>query len=464
MKAIALSLFIPFFFALSCALVEAQNENSETIQLIYSEVLDGRETPSGMLRIYSGSVKFKRGDAIVEADTVYHYLDLNNAELFGNVRITQNDMILKSEHIDYNGNSGLAKSYEKVTIIDSSYTLKADKGSYSTDSHIARFRGDVSIKDKQSLINSDFMIYDRDTYLAKAFGNVSAEDDSSLMYCDTLYYNRETRRSESYGSTYVKDKINGAYLVSGATINEPDSSYGESYDSPVLFKIDTVAASEEDSAAASGFQYDTLSVACDTIKSYRGKSEKYVFINDVEISRKNVRAKADRAIFYRDRNLIFLLGSPIVWYDSTQLSSDSILIYFEDDKINRISSLSAAFAVSKDDSLDAQKKHQLSGKEIEIFIENDAISRIESYIDAKSLYFMDAKNGEGGAARNAADTIKIIFENESPSEIIWLGAVEGKYFPENLIYDSVKEYYLPDFRWEAEKPRKRYLNFPDKRK
>ena len=81
------------------------------------------------------------------------------------------------------------------------------------------------------------------------------------------------------------------------------------------------------------------------------------------------------------------------------------------------------------------------------------------YGDAKSLYFMASDKGNDGVDRTSCDTVLVEFRERKPYDIIWLGAIDGEYFPEKMVFDKVKDYFLPNYRWSDKRPIKRNLEF-----
>jgi hypothetical protein len=110
----------------------------------------------------------------------------------------------------------------------------------------------------------------------------------------------------------------------------------------------------------------------------------------------------------------------------------------------------------KDDSIKNDRLNQLSGEEIGIYFSADSIDYISGLGNAKSLYFLTGDEGSNGTSRNSADTININFNEGKPAFIKWSGGVQGEFFPEELI-NNPKDYYLPNYKWEEIKPRKKVL-------
>lgn len=451
-----------FIFAISFTLFSMVG-NAQTIRLINSDMLEGKETTEGLIREYRGNVKLQHGDVKAKSETAFQYFAQNRAELMGNVIIIQNDMTLKSPEIIYDGNTGIARTHRNIIIVDSNVTLKASRGVYNTNNYIADFEDKVEITDASVTITSNKAKYNRHTLESDASGNVIIDEDSARIFSDFLHYNRNSRESRNYGNVIVKGKYSNVYLTGDTLINFPKKSYTYSTGQPVFFQIDSVQKNEDglyfpESYKKSDYKYDTLTISADTMESLsEAESEKYIFTGNVEIIKGNMYAAAFKAIYFKSNEMFFLEGNPVIWFDSTQLHADSIIVYLPDNELKMIHSIGNALAASRDDTLNPERKNQIIGSSIKIFFNDKKIQQIESTGDAKSLYFMSSEQGNDGADRTSCDTVYVNFAEGKPDEVIWLGAVDGKFYPENLVWDKVKDYFLPNFRWRDKKPGKKVL-------
>lgn len=445
-----------------------QQSKGEPIELVHADSLLGARDDAEHVRDFMGNVSFVQGKIKVRSDRAIHYITENRAELIGNVVITQDDMVLKAPRADYSGVTGIADAPAGVTITDKNVKMSADKGFYSTVTYIADFYGHVKIDDDTVTITSDTLQYHRKTQFSYALGNVVVEEDSSIVFADKIENDRQTRASFAYGNVLVRGKYQNTAITADTIIHLPHDYYTHAYGKPILFQIDTVKISNADSLFSPSekrdsvmvtYKYDTLTVACDTMTAHRlPGDEKYYFYRNVEILRGSVAAVAENSVYYYENEKIELSGKPVVWYDSTQLHADTIFIYIHEKKLNLIWALHDAFAGTMDDSATADRVNQLSGNEIKLMFERDSIRAIMGWGDAKSLYFLISEDSKEGAARNSADTVQMLFKLGDIEDIIWLGGVQGEFFPENIIENNLKEYFLPSYRWRIDKPQKKYLN------
>lgn len=443
--AININILLVYVILLTCSNIEvkAQSSQPREIRLKYADSLVGSNTPGIAYRDFFGNVQLEHGDVEVRSDFAKQYLELNNADLIGNVIITQRTLTLKSPKIYYYGNSSIAKAVNGVTIKDIETFLKSDEGVYNAKSRVAEFQNNVYIEDDSAKIISDYIIHQRNNRKSDAFGNVwvVGKFTNALLHCDTL-------------------------------LNSPDENYSFATGSPMLMQIDssytkadtTFFSSDSLTIIEPYLYYDTLSIRADTMHAYRELfNERYVFVGNVEIIRGEIRATAKQAQFFKDEDYLNLTGKPVVWYDSTQLYGDSIIIKMPKKQLRSIESYGEAIAVSRNDTLSLKRLDQLMGDRIQIDIDSSKVIGITSIGEAKSLYFFRNEEGESGADRRSTDTIKVNFDQGEIDNIIWLGMTYAEFFPETFVYGKEETYYLPLFQWNDERPKSKGITIPSDR-
>jgi len=161
-------------------------------------------------------------------------------------------------------------------------------------------------------------------------------------------------------------------------------------------------------------------------------------------------------LFKPNNDTLRLEGKPMMWFDSTMMTADSMYILMKKRSLVKIDATGSAFTLTKDDTLRPQRVQQLSGKHIAINVKQDTIFNIVSEVQAKSLYFLLSEKGiPEGAAKNSCDTIVVRFEAGEPESIIWIGGVQGEVYPEHEIEGREMSFDLPGRPEERKRPIKR---------
>lgn len=404
------------------------NDESGSGAKYYADRIEGSSSSSGPIREYYENVKLFQNNVEINCDYAKLYINQNKSSLKGNVILYQDDLTLITPAANYNGSLKVSETFDSVEIKNLTTYLIADKGYYYSEKNIADFHGNIKI-----------------------------ENDSSIVYSDSLKYNKKSEDSFAYGNVKIQGKFSNSVLYADTVNNYPSKNYSYSTGKPLLVQIDTVDNDEE-------IQFDTMQVSSRVMEAFREKgNERYLFQDSVRIYKNDVKAIAENAIYYKDKDYIELINSPVIWFDSTQIFGDTIRIYFKNKELELIHSIGNSFSSSKNDTTFTKRINQLLGDEIKVNFKNKKIQTIETFGNSKSLYFMFNENGGDGIARNASDNIVIQFENEKPEDIIWLGNNQGEYFPEDILIDEIKSYYLPKFKWENGKPQKIKKEFKNKR-
>ena len=435
------------------SVIVAMAETREPIILHHADVLSGSESPTGPIRQCRGNVHLSQGNVSVKCDYALWNINSNSIEMSGNVIIQQGTMTLSMPSGSYDGGSKLAKGRGGVKVIDRGRTVKALYGDYSTKSYLARF-----------------------------FGNVSVEDDSTLIYADSAHYERSTRRSLAFGRVVVLSKNNPAIIEGIFAESIPNEEMTRITGRPILFLIDSTKNNDtilierkQESEKKSkkkvqtqdslfikqSFAYDTMTVTADTLETSSSRGNMYVAKQNVEIIRSGMSGICTSALFKPDNDTLRLEGKPMIWFDSTMMTADSMYILLKKRSLIKIDASGSAFTLTKDDTLRPQRAQQLSGKHITINVKQDTIFNIVSEVQAKSLYFLLSEQGiPEGAAKNSCDTIVVRFEAGEPESIIWIGGVQGEVYPEHVIESREVSFDLPGRPEERKKPIRRTRQFP----
>lgn len=485
---LALLLFIVAEGSYAQTTPSIQPEQGEPLILQHADSLIGSMTPQGFVRELIGNVVLLQNAATVTCHKAIHFMALNKAELMGNVVLTQGTVIMKAPRGVYDGVTRTIFGNQGVWLQDRKYTLMAREGVYSTETKIARFYQQVVI-----------------------------ESDSLIIYADELEYHRETQNSYATGSVAVVGKFSSAYLQGDSLVHIPQQHYTRVSivfpsttasiqrstmqtlsRQPMVSQIDTVmldsvqhsdakqpkipeaspksrakrhnSGEAIDTLAIRRFRLDTLCIVGNILEAFRADTkELYVATGIVKLTRgrgaNSFAAKAEKAEYDKPNNIIKMQTNPVLWLDSTQIRGDSLTITIRDKRLERVIAYQHAMAATKADSSFPDRIDQLSGEQIVIHSERDTLRTIAAFGKAFNVYFLytNEKNDSlqkkipDGAARNAADSIMIMFEQGEPSSIIWLGKIEGEAIPEHLVEKKITDAYLKGFVWFTDRPHLRRL-------
>ncbi|MCS7211489.1 MAG: hypothetical protein NZ844_07655 [Chloroherpetonaceae bacterium] len=389
------------------------------------EILDTTRMPPVLEEIRSaiGNVLFRESTTTVECDTATQYLTSRKIRVVGNVKIVRDTVVITG--------------YE---------------GFYFPDERRSELKKDVTLFDQRVLLRSDSGLYFSNERRAVFSGNVSLKDSVNMVFCDSLVYLRDEARSLVFRKVRLMNLADNTLITGDYAEHFHARGYSFIVGQPLLTKIDT----------AQGGKVDTLFIRAARMDSHRGEKDSVQRIEMKDSVRirwgTDLYARARHATYRLKDQKILLYGRPIVWFERSQLTGDSIVVQLrERNKRLRIETVYVyrnAFLASKD-SLDKTglKYSQVSGVDMVIRFDDSArVRQADVYKQARSLYYTYDGTKPRGANASSGDEINIYFENNRVRRIRIRGDVEGEQYPERLLFR--KDLNLPGFEWrESEKPR-----------
>lgn len=226
--------------------------------------------------------------------------------------------------------------------------------------------------------------------------------------------------------------------------------YSRMTEQPVLVKYDTASTSA---------RIDTLVVRSKAMEAYQDSSRKLIATDSVEIIRADLVSVCGLASFYTKGDSIMLRKAPIVWYQRTQVSGDSINVYLKKRKLDFVRVMGNSFSVAQSDSLREDKFDQITGEEMKMHFGEKGLERMEVLNRAISVYHLYDDSTANGLNKTSGDRILMLWNNQKLNSIKIFGGVEGQYFPENLTTGKENDFAVAGFVWRDEKPSLRDSDF-----
>ncbi|MCI0705972.1 MAG: hypothetical protein L0Y80_00620 [Ignavibacteriae bacterium] len=415
--------FVFAFFALFVVGQFARSQD-KVIELKTADSLLGKRFGNEEVRELVGNVHMVQTSASGEVvklwcDRALRYMTQNKVELFGRVRVERDSTKLRAAEGVYWGDDKRAVMRRKVRLERGSMTLTSNAGEYFSELKRAHFTGDVVVIDSASVTTCEKLTYFEDDERSIAVGNVKVVNSERAMTV--------------YGDSLVR------YGKIGYTIVPKN---------PRLVEVDST-----ESAAV-----DTLVVVSQTMEAFRDPYDRFIATDSVLIARSDLSARAGRATYYASGDSMILERQPIVWYDVSQVSGDSIVVSLEDRKLRSVYVNGRAMAISQTDTTHTNRFDQLTGRELTMYFEGQKLEHIDVERNATSLYYLFDDERPNGANRASGDRIRIDFIDGQVNDITIVGGVQGQFYPENMIANREHQYNLDGFRWIENRPRRQNLS------
>lgn len=429
----------------------------------------------------------------------------------GGVTIVDTGATITSSTAQYDMGRRTAQFSGGVTVLDSGARITSSSLDYDMSQRIARFRGNVTMRDSNTTLRADNGDYFSLEMKADFRGNVIVTNDSGSIRADHLLHWRSSQESFAVGNVVVQAPFQRSQLFGDTVHAFPQRNYTVATGKPRLVKIDSTALSPQtapdsagsrapaDSLAAVRFRYDTTIITARAMEAYRGEQEEYRATGNVLLTRGTLQAVGQIARFLSGPELITIgpgrnravadsaalpdsaaaqtpapvtglpgpdtsgtnpaatasrgdsLGSPfptpVVWYDKSQITGDTITIGMKERKLEWIEVLHDAFAISEGKI--PQRLDQLRGQRMLFTLAHDTIRQVRSEGEAASIYFNYDLENPDGAMRAVCDTMIITFDAGKAAQVETIGGEhlsDWEIVPEQNVQGAEASYRLEGFR------------------
>lgn len=455
MKKLELILLILFF---SSRVFYAQEEEIITV---IGDSLKGKNLNGEIIREVFGHVVLTQGDVKITCNRAVQFISQNNAELIGNVIVTQDSMIITTERGFYYGNEKRAESNVGVTLNDQKVILIADTGEYFFKDDKAFFKHNVKLYDTTTTLTSDKLTYYKNENRAVAVGNVKIVDPENKIFADSLVHFRESRITFASDNVQIKSLTNNTIILGDHLEDYAQKFYTIVDKNPLLIQVDTTTI--QDSLLSGNekkIRFDTLIIKAQVMEAFRDTVNIFKAKDSVKIVRGSFASNNDFTIYYRDEQKILTKSvsenEPILWYQNSQLSGDSVLIFLRNNQIKLLEVNNNAFVLSQD-SLYKNRFDQISGDRLLIYFDNGEIIKTEVFGKVHSIYYLYEDNLPNGLIKSSSQSAAIKFENKKVSEVRLYGIPNSEYHPENQVQGKELSFTLPEYVLHKNRPVKEKL-------
>jgi lipopolysaccharide export system protein LptA len=450
-----LSVILIFIF---CSISSAQTDE-ESITVI-GDSLFGKVVEGESVREVIGNVVLTQGDVVVTCSRAIQYLAKNEAELIGNVVARQDSLTLNTEKGFYYGDLRKAKSTSRVTLDDIKVVLSADSGVYFFEEKRAFFQSNVELIDSLSVLTSEELTYFKNEDKTIAVKNVKVVDDKSELNADTLTHFRKTKITLADGNVKLKSFENNTTIFGNHLEDYANKKYTLITENPLMMQIDTTKTTENDSLAE--YSIDTLLIRCKTMEGFRDTTDLFKAIDSVNIYRGGFASVNDFTLFFRSDDRIITekinddASQPVLWYENSQLTGDSINIILIDNEIKLLEVFDNAFMLSQNKNY-PERFDQSSSKNIKLNFDNSKLESAEFDEKVQSIYFLFEEDEPNGLTKSTAMSATIVFENNEVSQVRLYGSPTSEYHPEEKVQGLERTFTLPKFVLKENRPSKAEL-------
>ena len=443
-----------------------------------------------------GNVLMQQENTLLYCDSAYQYLSKNEVIAFGHVRLIHNDSINASgSKLVYNGDSKVAVlSGEKVVLIDPTMRLETTNLIYNTTLGTGRYTTFGKVESDGAILTSRSGLYNSTLQYYSFYGNVDLVKDDYHLTSDTLNYSTAKKIAYYYGPTHLVSSNQCVYAEKGQYIfnneeskisknaivenndfsivgdslyfnNKTSDGYGEG--NVVLFAFKDSVQIEGDYAIRTGAEYksevygfpvmkkllsgDTVFLTADRLitvnDTIQKKNDIYAY-NNVKVFKNDLQAVCDSLHYGVSDSTLTFFTSPVLWNDKSQITADTIKIFLNEGKLDKMKALRNAFIISEDENLNF---NQVKGKEMDAQFELGQLADVEVTGNGQSLYFAndDVTKQMMGMNKVICSSMLIVFEKNELNDILFRTKPESNFMPPQNIAKPDKK--MKGFQWLIEK-------------
>lgn len=436
------------------------SQNQQEYITITGDTFFGRVENEEKVREVIGNVVLRQGDVVITCNKAIQFLERNNAHLIGNVVARQKNVTIYTSEGFYFGNDKKAVSNTGVKLDDKKVILTAKTGEYLFDKEEAFFQNDVKLYDTATTLTSKYLRYYKTIDKALAVGDVKIVDSENLIQSDTVIHFRDTKVTFAVNNVKISNLKNNSVIYGNRCENYRLKKYSIVKGDTRLIQIDTSDVKASDSSGTA--QIDTLLMSSIQMEAFQDTSNIFIATDSVKMVRGSFASKNEFTFYDRTKQEIITKKMkktapvPIIWYEFSQLTGDSIKIVLDSNKIKQMYVNNNAFILSQN-AIYKKRFDQIAGSKVVMFFNDNELKKTDVSGSVYSIYYTYDSDEPNGLTKSSSQTASIIFENKKVDQVKLYGTPVSEYYPESLVEGKEQSFTLPGYVFYANRPTKELI-------
>jgi hypothetical protein len=320
-----------------------------------------------------------------------------------------------------------------VVLVNPNYTMTCDTLKYGTISHVTNFYGPTTIVSKSDRIYCENGWYNTDKEVAQFNKHAVITSKSDELKADSVYYERKNEFGKAFQNIELTDTVNKIVIY---------GDYGEMHGKEKRSFVTQRAMAKKMMVK------DSMYVFADTIFSFqkiKGQRQVVKGYYHAKVVKPDIQAICDSLVYNYDDSSITLYRNPIMWSGYNQITSDTIMMFLNNNRLDSFYLRNNAFIASREG---AKEFNQVKGKNMKGFFDRDnTIRYVEVFGNGQSIYY--AKDDSAYIGVNVIDCseMRFYFKDNKIDKTSFITQ------PDAVLYrlDEMKpeELRLKGFRWQS---------------
>jgi lipopolysaccharide export system protein LptA len=399
---------------------------------------------------------YRNGGKLIDKKTVltsqegYYYGDTKDVIFKHNVHLVDPDTKVNTDTLQYNTNTKIATFTCPSLIYNESRIIHTKDGFFDMKNKRGTLHQRSLIEDSTYTFTSDDMVFDDSTGLSEFSGNAVYRSKDTAEGYDLVANNIKTNKKKSAMIATQKPLL---------LIKQGKDSIFVSADTLYTAKLSDLLKTRKipnirDTSTSKKPLKDSLN-AIDRAKEDSTHDKFIEAFYHVKIYSDSLQAVGD-SLFYSMQDSVFrLFKEPIAWSKDNQISGDTIYLYLQNKKPERLLVFENAMALSKADS-SSNFYNQMKGNIIRAEFLDGQINFMQARGNAENVYYgLDEAKHFTGVNKSEAEMIDIEFEDNKPRKIVWRNNLTGDAYPMRQV--NHEELKLKNFKWQDDRrPKSKY--------
>lgn len=478
------------------------NSNPNAIKILHSDFIDKNQIEIPGAIIFTGNVQVEHKGVLINCNKAYHFKDEDYVKAFGNVRLSQGDsIVMTSRYAEYNGKTQFAfatgdvsmrspdshlvtdtvffdRSIQQAfyrsygTIYNKENVLKSKSGRYYVDQKKYTFKTAVTVTNPQCVIKTNNLDFYDNSGHAYVFGPSTITSKNDVIYTENGFYDTKNdvgKLKDKSNITYNSRKIEGDIIdydrkknFSKATNNVKITDtinnliakghYAEVFRNIGGVKKDSMFITKHAlvSTLIDKKSKDSLHLHGKKIL-ITGPSEDRTIraFTNVRFYKKDMSGKCDSIHSNNKTALTKLIGKPVLWNNSNQMTGDEIHLIGNNttEQLDSIKVLNNAFIVEKDTI--GTGYNQVKGQFLYGKVKDNKLYEVDVLKNTEKIYYMyDENNDLVGIDKGVSSSINMKLENNKIVELTSFKNIQSDTYPDKEYPENARK--LRGFIWRID--------------
>lgn len=399
--------------------------------------------------VYSNGGKLVDKKTTLTSKEGYYYGETKDVIFKKNVHLVDPDTKVNTDTLQYNTNTKIATFTCPSTIFNESRIIHTRDGFFDMKNKRGTLHQRSLIEDSTYTFTANDMVFDDSTGLSEFSGNAVYRSKDTAEGYDLVANNIKTNKKQSAMLATQKPIL---------LIKQGKDSIFVSADTLYTAKLSELLKTRKIPALRDSLIKKPVADNLSDKEKAKEDSTHDKFIEafyHVKIYSDSLQAVGD-SLFYSMQDSVFrLFKEPIAWAKDNQISGDTIYLFLQNKKPERLLVFESAMALSKADSA-TNFYNQMKGTIIRAEFEDGQIHFMQAKGNAENVYYgLDENKHFTGVNKSEAEMIDIDFEDNKPRKIVWRNNLTGNAYPMRQV--NHEELKLRNFKWQDERrPKSKY--------